>query len=84
MHFDNAPRCGAKTKSNYGRPCRCPAVKGKMRCRVHGGAKGSGAKQGNRNALKHGCTTAVIKNFKKTVRVALNDATQLLKEAHQK
>lgn len=82
--FDNAPRCSAKAKSNEGKPCRCPAVKGKARCRVHGGAKGSGAKQGNRNALKHGCTTVTIKNFRKIIRVALNDAAQLVKEAHQK
>ena len=31
-----------------------PAVKGKRRCRMHGGAPGSGAPRGNKNALKHG------------------------------
>ena len=31
-----------------------PAVKGKKRCRMHGGAPGSGAPRGNKNALKHG------------------------------
>ncbi len=31
-----------------------PAVSGKKRCRMHGGAQGSGAPLGNRNALKHG------------------------------
>ena len=31
-----------------------PAVKGKRRCRMHGGAPGSGAPKGNKNALKHG------------------------------
>jgi len=45
-------RCGAKTRG--GTPCRAPAVAGKVRCRMHGGAKGSGAPIGNRNALKHG------------------------------
>jgi hypothetical protein len=34
-------RCGAKTRS--GQPCRAPAVHGKRRCRMHGGARGSGA-----------------------------------------
>jgi glucans biosynthesis protein len=48
-------RCGAKTRS--GTPCRSPAVQGKERCRMHGGAKGSGAPPGNRNALKHGLYT---------------------------
>jgi glucans biosynthesis protein len=50
-----SPRCGAKTRS--GKPCRSPAVQGKARCRMHGGAQGSGAPLGNRNALKHGLYT---------------------------
>jgi uncharacterized protein YjcR len=48
----SSPRCGAKTRS--GGPCRSPAVNGKRRCRMHGGAPGSGAPFGNKNALKHG------------------------------
>ena len=48
-----APRCGARTRQ--GTPCRSPAVQGKTRCRMHGGAHGSGAPKGNHNALKHGC-----------------------------
>ena len=50
MH--QSPRCGARTRA--GSPCQSPAVSGKQRCRMHGGAKGSGAPAGNRNALKHG------------------------------
>ena len=45
-------RCGAKTR--LGRPCKSPSVLGKKRCRMHGGALGSGAPRGNKNALKHG------------------------------
>jgi len=41
------PRCGAKTRS--GRPCQGAAVSGRQRCRMHGGAKGSGAPAGERN-----------------------------------
>ena len=50
----SSPRCGAKTKQ--GTPCKAPATKcsGYKRCRKHGGAKGSGAPKGNKNALKHG------------------------------
>lgn len=48
-------RCGAKTRS--GKPCRSPAVHGKERCRMHGGAKGSGAPLGNQNALTNGLYT---------------------------
>jgi hypothetical protein len=47
-----SPRCGARTRR--GTTCRAPAVGGRMRCRMHGGAKGSGAPYGNKNALKHG------------------------------
>ena len=50
-----SPRCGAKTRS--GKPCRSPAVDGKKRCRMHGGAPGSGAPRGNKNAVKHGLYT---------------------------
>ena len=48
-------RCGARTRS--GKPCRSPAVCGKRRCRMHGGAPGSGAPFSNKNALKHGMYT---------------------------
>ncbi len=30
-----APRCGARTRANC--PCRSPAIRGKLRCRMHGG-----------------------------------------------
>lgn len=39
-----APRCGAKTRA--GVPCRQAAVLGRRRCRMHGGAKGSGGPAG--------------------------------------
>ena len=51
----SSQRCGAKTRS--GKPCRSPAVQGKRRCRMHGGAPGSGAPPGNKNAQKHGFYT---------------------------
>jgi len=37
--------------------CRSPAVRGKKRCRMHGGAPGSGPPRGNRNARKHALFT---------------------------
>jgi len=51
----NAPRCGAKTRS--GRPCLAPAVRGKRRCRMHGGTN-RGAPKGNRHARVHGNRSA--------------------------
>ena len=50
-----SPRCGAKIRS--GGSCGSPAVRGKRRCRMHGGAPESGAPSGNRNARKHGLFT---------------------------
>jgi hypothetical protein len=48
-----APRCGAKTRA--GTPCRSPAVRGRRRCRMHGGAKGSGGPEGKANGnYRHG------------------------------
>jgi len=46
------PKCGARTRS--GRPCLGLIVRGKRRCRMHGGARGSGAQPGNRNRWVHG------------------------------
>jgi hypothetical protein len=50
-------RCGAKTRS--GAPCKSLPVTGRRRCRMHGGADGSGAPPGSRNGnYKHGRYTA--------------------------
>ena len=46
-----APRCCAKTRR--GTECQSPAVKGRKRCRMHGGTN-PGAPKGNQNARKHG------------------------------
>ncbi|WP_432653824.1 HGGxSTG domain-containing protein [Sphingobium nicotianae] len=37
--------------------CQSPAVKGRKRCRMHGGTN-PGAPKGNRNAWKHGGRSA--------------------------
>ena len=50
--LNQAPRCDARTRR--GTPCQSPAVTGQARCRMHGGAEGSGGQPGNRNAFKHG------------------------------
>ena len=82
-HKNIVLKCFAKTRK--GGLCQSLAVSGKKRCRMHGGAKGSGAPKGNQNALKHGCyskeaiinrkeATAVIKKFK----AFLNEITNSL------
>jgi hypothetical protein len=58
--------CGAKTRC--GLPCRSKPVTGKKRCRMHGGAKNSGAPLGNQNAYKNGLYTKEIKQMKSLIR----------------
>ena len=76
--FDKAPRCGAKTKGSIGNRRRCPEIKGRIRCRVDGGA--GGAPHGNTNALKHGETTAEAKAFKSEIRQTIQTCKKFLKE----
>jgi glucans biosynthesis protein len=71
-------RCGAKSRS--GKPCRSPAVAGKKRCRMHGGAPGSGAPRGNKNALKHGRYTREAIEGRRQLRVLLRQSLMLVDE----
>lgn len=73
-----SPRCGAKTRS--GTSCRSPAVNGKRRCRMHGGAEGSGAPNGNQNALKHGTYTKEALERRARLREYIREAEELLKD----
>jgi hypothetical protein len=57
--FATAPRCGAKARTQGGRPCRAPAMHGKGRCRMHGGQSTgprtpSGLDRSRRARWKHG------------------------------
>ena len=71
-------RCGAKTRS--GRPCMAPAVAGKKRCRMHGGAAGSGAPTGNQNALKSGLFTREAIEERRQLRALIRDSRKYLAE----
>ncbi|WP_247529541.1 HGGxSTG domain-containing protein [Bradyrhizobium sp. 199] len=73
-----SPRCGAGTRG--GLPCRAPALRGKLRCRMHGGAAGSGAPSGNRNARKHGAFTRERIAEREAIRTLLGEAGKLLGE----
>jgi hypothetical protein len=73
-----SPRCGAKIRS--GGACRSPAVRGKKRCRMHGGAPGSGPPRGNRNARRHGLFTRAAIAERKQVEALLGEARKLLQE----
>jgi uncharacterized protein YjcR len=71
-------RCGAKTRS--GRSCMSPAVSGKKRCRMHGGAPGSGAPRGNKNALKHGRYTREAIEERRQLRALLRQSHMLIQK----
>ena len=73
-----SPRCGARTRC--GRACRSPAVHGKKRCRMHGGAHGSGAPRANRNARKHGLFTGEAIAQRRQIQELLDEARKLLAE----
>jgi hypothetical protein len=65
--FQKARLCLAKTRKST--PCQAPATNGKPRCRLHGGAKGSGAPKGNSNAYKHGRFTKKALELNAAIRV---------------
>ena len=71
-----SPRCGAKTHS--GGACRSPAVRGKRRCRMHGGAPGSGAPRANQNARRHGLFTREAIAERKQIQALLGEARKFL------
>jgi hypothetical protein len=71
-----SPRCRAKIRG--GGSCRAPAVRGKRRCRMHGGAPGSGAPRGNQNARRHGLFTSQAIAERKQIRALLGEARKLL------
>ena len=73
-----SPRCGAKTRC--GDACRSPAVHGRKRCRMHGGAPGSGAPKANRNARKHGLFTGDAIAERRRIQALLGEARKLLAE----
>jgi hypothetical protein len=73
-----APRCGARTRA--GHPCRQAAVRGRARCRMHGGAKGSGGPRGDRNGnFKHGLWTRESLETRKAARAKVREIRAFLK-----
>jgi hypothetical protein len=71
-------RCGARTRS--GAPCKSAPVTGRRRCRMHGGADGSGAPRGSKNGnYKHGRYTAEVAATRRWLR----EATRMLHQLNQ-
>jgi hypothetical protein len=73
-----ASRCGARTRS--GAPCKSAPVAGRRRCRMHGGADGSGAPKGARNGnYKHGRYTKEVAATRRWLR----EAAHMLRELNK-
>ena len=73
-----ARRCGARTHS--GRPCRNHPIRRRQRCRLHGGAPGTGAPRGNGNAVKHGRTTAAALASRRAIARLIRASKSTLEE----
>lgn len=73
MQLFNAPRCGAHARRT-GQPCKNPAVRGKKRCRMHGG-KSTG------RPVIHGRYTKKAIEGRKGARLILQALKALLREA---
>lgn len=76
--MQETPRCGARARS--GDACRAPAIRGRTRCRMHGGAHRSGAPRGNRNAQTHGLFTQEGIAEREAIRELLGEARKLLQK----
>jgi uncharacterized protein YjcR len=68
LPFMSAPKCGARTRA--GGLCKGLAVRGKRRCRMHGGTN-PGAPKGNKNAWKHGERSAAAIEWRRMMRELL-------------
>jgi hypothetical protein len=69
--FDLAPRCGAKTRS--GGACKCPALKGRARCKLHGGRStgprtAEGLARSKRSTWVHGFYSAEAREERREAR----------------
>jgi hypothetical protein len=72
-----APRCLARTRA--GTPCQKAAATGKKRCRMHGGAPGSGAPSGERNGnYRSGLYTRVAIAERRAIRTLIGSFREAL------
>ena len=76
-NLGKAPRCGARTRAVSA--CKQAAVRGRARCRMHGGARGSGGPTGDRNGnFKQGLWTRDSVAVRKATRAWLREIRGLL------
>ena len=77
--FLKAPRCGAKTRR--GAACQCPSIRGRRRCRLHGGLSTGprtleGRKRSRASVLKHGRYSVI----EREVRTRFQDMSAEMRE----
>jgi hypothetical protein len=66
QNLRSARRCGARNRA--GQPCQCPAIRSRLRCRIHGGlSPGAPRREGNGN-FKHGFWTSEAVQERRWVR----------------
>ena len=76
LHLRLAPQCGARTRR--GTACKAKAANGKGRCRLHGGALGSGAPSGHRNGnYRHGRQTKEAIAERQLIRALVRQSREL-------
>ena len=69
--LSKAPRCGAKTRA--GTPCQQAAMRGKLRCRMHGGGSTGprtpeGMERMRASKIRHGLRTKEARELRKLLR----------------
>ncbi|WP_407925529.1 HGGxSTG domain-containing protein [Geminicoccus flavidas] len=78
--MQDCPRCGARTRQ--GTACLAPAVRGKKRCRMHGGAKGSGGQSGRANGrYRTGRYTREANEMRQMVTGLLREVLKLVEKS---
>ncbi len=76
-----AARCGAKTRA--GSPCKCPAIRERNRCRLHGGhATGAPKGSGNGN-YRNGDFTAEALQERRWIRSVARTYGKVEKEGRK-
>jgi hypothetical protein len=82
LEFESAERTFNRLMRSFAAlvSCRSPAVRSKKRCRMHGGAAGSGAPEKNKNALRHGLFTKEAIEERNHVRALISQTRKLLQD----
>jgi len=80
MKEGGAESIATRAKTRSGKLCRSPAVGGKKRCRMHGGAPGSGAPPGNQNTFQHGLYTQDAIDQRRQIHDLLRQSRKLLSD----